>query len=262
MAKPVLCFDFDGTLVDSEGVIHPRDVALLRQNEWAHFLPATGRPLSAVRRAFARNGLPWESIPFPLILQNGAVVYLPNEELFVLTPFHEAEQEPLLEACRRRPRVCSVLFGTENLEMLHPNPEGEKMIKRFDLEVRPFDSAAPRQTYTKITFVSDSEEEIGALAEELNAFAVEASFSLPTVFEITREGVDKGQMLGRLLDTLGLENVPLVVAGDGENDLPLFPLADMTLCPAGAPESVCAASDGIIDVSATGILTPMLAAVS
>jgi HAD superfamily hydrolase (TIGR01484 family) len=262
MSKPVLCFDFDGTLVDSEGFMHPRDVVLLRRNEGAHFLPATGRPLPAVRRAFARNGLAWDSIPFPLILENGAVVYLPDEELFSRSPFHEAEQGPLLEACRRRSRVCSVLFGAEGLEVMHPNPEGAKMIKRFDLDARPFDPTAPRQTYTKITFISDVEEEISALAEELSTFAVEAYFSLPTVFEITCEGVDKGRTLRRLLDALGLEGAPIVVAGDGENDLPLFPVADVTLCPAGAPQAVRAAATGIVDVSAMGILTPMLAAVA
>ena len=63
MTKPVLCFDFDGTLVDGEGHIHPRDVALLRENSQAHFLPATGRPLHAVRRAFVRNGLSWPASP-------------------------------------------------------------------------------------------------------------------------------------------------------------------------------------------------------
>ena len=29
MSTPVICFDFDGTLVDSQGRIHPRDVEIL-----------------------------------------------------------------------------------------------------------------------------------------------------------------------------------------------------------------------------------------
>jgi HAD superfamily hydrolase (TIGR01484 family) len=258
MTKPVLCFDFDGTLVDGEGHIHPRDVALLRENTRAHFLPATGRPLHAVRRAFVRNGLSWPAIPFPLVLQNGAVVFLPGEKLFVVTPLYEDEQGPLVEACRRRPRVCSILFSLDGLHVMYPNAEGERMIRRFDLDVRPFDPDAPRSTYTKITCISDSAEEISALAADMALFAVEASFSLPTVFELTRRGIDKGQMLRRLLTALGLEGAPLAVAGDGENDLPLFAIADRTYCPQNAPAAVRQKADVIVDVADGGILEPML----
>ena len=83
-------------------------------------MPATGRPLHAVRRAFARNGLSWPTIPFPLVLQNGAAVFLPGEEPFAVTPFYEQEQEPLLETCRRRPRVCTILFSQEGLQVMCP----------------------------------------------------------------------------------------------------------------------------------------------
>lgn len=260
MTKPVLCFDFDGTLVDGEGRIHPRDVALLRENTQAHFLPATGRPLQAVRRAFRRNGLFWPIIPLPLVLQNGAVVYLPDEEPFAVMPFYEREQEPLVEACVRRPRVCTILFSSDSLQVIYPNAEGERMIRRFDLDVRPFDPAAPRPAYTKLTCISDSTEEIRALAADVTPFAVEASFSLPTVFELTRQGIDKGQMLRRLLVDLGLEDAPLAVAGDGGNDLPLFDVADQTYCPQNAPAAVRQAAGTIIDVSDHGILEPMLQA--
>lgn len=258
MRRPVLCFDFDGTLVDSEGRIHPRDVALLKENQAAHFLPATGRPLHAVRRAFLRNGLSWSAIPFPLILQNGAVVYLPEEKLFSMSPFVEEEQEGLVAACRERPRVCTIFFSADDLFVIYPNAEGERMIRRFDLEVRPMDFAEPQLAYTKITCISDSAEEIEGLAADVGAFAVEASFSLPTVFELTRRNVDKGEMLREVLATLGLGEAPVMVAGDGENDLPLFDVGSRIYCPQGAPASVCERADVIVDVSVRGILEPML----
>jgi HAD superfamily hydrolase (TIGR01484 family) len=259
MAKPVICFDFDGTLVDSQGHIHPRDVALLRENKRAHFVPATGRPLHAVRHAFIRNGIACDpAVPFATVVQNGAIVYRPGEDLFALTPFGDEDQAPLLEICERHRQVCSVLFGPERLEMLWPNAEAKRMIQRFDLDVKPF--TAPSQQYTKITYISASAEAIDDLAQELASFAVEAYFSLPTVFEITRSGVDKGRMLCDLLADMGLQDAPLAAAGDGQNDLPLFTVADLTFCPSDAPQVVKDATQQEIEISDNGVLEPMLAA--
>ena len=213
--------------------------------------------MQAVRRAFERNGLSCDpAIPFPLILQNGAVVYLPGESLFAISPFIEDEIDPLLAICQRHPRVSSVLFSPLAVEIMWPNAEAEKMIQRFDLDVHPFTSAG--QAYTKITFISDSAEAINAVAEEIASFSVESYFSLPTVFELTRAGVDKGRMLGRLLAELGLQKETVAVAGDGQNDLPLFAVADRAFCPHGSPGVVRALAEAEIEVEANGILAPIL----
>ena len=81
MTVPIFCFDVDGTLVDEQGVIHPADVALLgAEPPAALFIPCTGRPLEGLRRTFAQFGLFVSSnIPLPLVLQNGALIYLPGE---------------------------------------------------------------------------------------------------------------------------------------------------------------------------------------
>ena len=42
MAKPIICFDLDGTLVDEDGRIHPQDIEILRTETRVHFIPATG----------------------------------------------------------------------------------------------------------------------------------------------------------------------------------------------------------------------------
>ena len=73
MLTPIICLDFDGTLVDKQGYIHPQDVEILSAPGDAIFVPATGRPLHSVRKVFARNGLfTGQPIPLPLILDNGA----------------------------------------------------------------------------------------------------------------------------------------------------------------------------------------------
>ena len=258
MIKPILCFDFDGTLVDANGRIHPRDVAILRDNQEAYFLPATGRPLHSVRRTFARNGLDWPAIPFWLALENGATVYMPGERLYASTPFVAEETQALIDACLRHDHICSILFGSDGLQMIHPSDAGLRMLERFDLETRPFDPGAISHSYTKITSIAETVEDMRALADEVSGLSVETSFSLPTVFELTRRGIDKGQVVRRLVADWGLQDAPLLVAGDGENDLPLFAVADHTFCPSNAPAAIQAAAEHIVDVAERGILEPML----
>lgn len=55
--RPLICLDFDGTLVDREGCIHPSDVEILANERSVAFVPATGRPLHPVRQVFEQHGL-------------------------------------------------------------------------------------------------------------------------------------------------------------------------------------------------------------
>lgn len=257
MSKPVICFDFDGTLVDKNGRCHPRDVEILKHENRVVFVPATGRPLSSVRHAFEQNGLDFEAaIPFPMILQNGAVVYLPREQLFMETPFSVDVQTSLLEIPQRYPQVCCLLFGVKKLEIMRPNSLSRNLLKRFDLDVELYETA--NQRYTKIMYLSDSESVMRSLSDEIRHLPVEASFSLPTVFELTVKGIDKGQVLSKLLISLGLEDSKIIAAGDGENDLPLFNVADISFCPTNSPIAIKKQAKAEINIAQLGLLTPML----
>ena len=261
MNKPVLCFDFDGTLVDEHGHIHPRDVELLRSEDRVIFIPATGRPLHAVKNAFRRNGLfPDKPIPFPMVLQNGAVVYHPNEILHQQVSLPPEEQAKLLEISRRYSQICCLLFSVNRVEIMWPNPAGRKMVRRFNLDVQPFGGKGER--YTKLSYIADSAKAMDGFVAEIEAMPVEKFFSLPTVLELTKIGVDKGQMLVNLLDALDLQDFRIIAAGDGENDLSLFDVADMSFCPDNSPAAIKNRADAEINITETGLLAPMLAKIN
>ena len=82
MRLPILCFDLDGTLLDVDACIHLNDIKLLTAFQpSALFIACTGQPLSSVRRTFTRNGLfNDQKIPFPLVLQNGSLIFGSDEE--------------------------------------------------------------------------------------------------------------------------------------------------------------------------------------
>ena len=259
MPKLVLCFDFDGTLVDGGGRIHPRDVEILGSEIPVTLVPATGRPLHAVRHTFERHGLFADRpVPFPLVLENGAAVYEADERLRAQHPFVPDVQDALVKAMRAAPQVTFLLFSLNTVRMLWPSETGWQMVRRFALSTRPFSwEDGANASLTKVVSIAETPGPLRAFAAETADLALERAYSLPTVLEFTRVGVDKGRGLADLLGERSA-GMRLVVAGDGENDLPLFDLADLSFAPEDSPAAIKARADHVVDVSENGLLAPIL----
>lgn len=256
---PVICFDFDGTLVDSRGHIHPGDIDILRGGSSATFIPATGRPLHAVRRVFELHGLFAERpIAFPLILENGAALYRPGELLHSQYPFDSEVRDLLVRAMLDSPRVTFLLFSLDRVRMLWPRSAGWKMVRRFGLTTQPYSPDQREDALTKLVAIAETPEPLRAFDAETAGLELERAYSLPTVLEYTRAGVDKGRGLSIIVDSAPRSDPRVVVAGDGENDLPLFELADMSFAPGDSPPAIRDRADHVIDVKENGLLAPIL----
>lgn len=263
MAKPIICFDLDGTLVDEDGRIHPQDIEILRTETRVHFIPATGRPLRAIRQAFERNGMFLNHrIPFPMISQNGAVLYRPDENLHTYYPFTPETQTALLEIAQHHAHIASQWFTREQIYVLGFNDIVLSMAHRYDLNLQPFNRAPKPSEFIKVTFMADSTETMQSLNGAASNLRVERVFSIPEILEINAPGVSKGQMLTVLQAELGWNDAPTFVAGDGETDLSLFEHATIAFCPDTSPTSVKSRADEVINVKQVGILTPILEQIS
>lgn len=259
MPTPIICFDFDGTLVDSQGRIHPRDLEILAGERRAIFIPTTGRPLHSVRHAFEQNRLfVGQPIPFHLVLQNGATVYWPGEVLYAQHPFPPDVQAALIDAAQGYPQVTFLLFSLDEVHVLWPNEVGMAMARRFALDTRPFVQSGVDQRFTKLMGIARAPEPLQAFVNEISRLVLERSHSLPTVLEINSAGVNKGRVLTTLLEDLGLGRAHVLAAGDGENDLPMFDLATLTFSPDTSPRGIRARADHVINVRETGLLAPIL----
>jgi HAD superfamily hydrolase (TIGR01484 family) len=256
--SPILCIDFDGTLVDAQKRIHPMDVAILAEPARATVVPATGRPLHAVRRTLHRHGL-FEGgpLPMPLVLEGGAVVYDPHETVRAVSSFEPAIQERIRAAMLATREITFHVFAVDRILQLWPSEAGDGMVERFELSPEPYPPDGPEPAWTKVVCIAATPEPLQAFHARIDALPLESAWSLPTVLEFTRAGIDKGHGLSVLLS----DRTPgtlVAAAGDGGNDLPLFARATVTFAPADSPEEIRDAADHVFDARPEGVLTPML----
>lgn len=253
----LICFDFDGTLVDEEARIHPADVKVLATQRSVRLVPATGRPLHAVRRTFERHGLFVDvPIPFPMVLENGAAVYAENEVLRSRTSLDPGLQDALTAAVLSSKELSFMLFGLDEVRILRPNEMLAALIRRFDVDASAFEPAGD-MPLCKVAAVSDDPAALREFDASISGLPLERTYSLPTVLELSTVGVHKGLSLRTLLDD-SPRHAEVVAVGDGENDLSLFDLAGLSYAPRSSPPGIRARADRVLDVQERGLLTPIL----
>ncbi len=259
MSTPiVLSIDLDGTLLIEEREVHPKDADLLRQPLPVTLVFATGRSLESARRVLERAGLYRdEPLPFPLVLQNGAAIYRPGEVLedyFPIPPEAEAYLHALVP---QFPGAAFLWQGLDGAYLEEITPFGLQAAERFGFLPRPLSDAPAGQGFGKLMCLSDQREVLQAFAQATQGLPVEGSFSLNVIYEVTRQGVNKGFGLRALLPRLGLKQVKIVAVGDGDNDVPMFACADLAIAPLNASPLARAHAHHLIDRQPQGLLTPI-----
>jgi len=257
----IICFDLDGTLLNEDDKIHPSDRSLLASRKDVPFIITTGRALSGIKGVFERNELfsPGE-IPFPIVAQNGAVLYKPHEEFFDHCPFDSNIQFQVINTIRNFDLITFFLFEKSDIFVLHENPLGTFYAQFWYMPTQPYTNST-KLSLTKIMGLSDDAQFLQEVADSISSLKmeVETSFSLDFLLEITPPGIDKGNGLQKLLHVLDLQDAQIFMAGDGGNDLPLFNLASRSYAPISGSKDLKALADVIINREASGVLTPMLA---
>ena len=72
-------------------------------------------------------------------------------------------------------------------------------------------------------------EDIKSISEFVKDLDVDRFRSLPLVLELNPAGINKGTGLLSILNEYNRNNFSIYVAGDGENDLPLFDLSEIPM---------------------------------
>ncbi len=259
MSQKIICFDLDGTLINAQGVIHPTDVQILATYRDNLLIPATGRSIDSVRQIFAKNGLfSGQPLPFPLVLQNGAVLYAEGERLLAHFEFEEGVQAQLIQLLLGFPQAGVLFFGLNWLYSLNDNGLANEAIQSLDFRARSFTELSRAYRFSKAMCFADDVEVLRAIREAVKPLGVGAFQSLPLALELCPQGVNKANGILQLVKLLGIEDYCLYAVGDSENDLPMLELAHTSYAPTTADDDVSRRVEHIIDAGKNGVLAPML----
>lgn len=261
LSQLVIAVDMDGTMLFAENRFHPLDVEFLKQDLPLTVVFATGRSLTGLRLPLLINGLVEENqpVPYPLVLHNGALVYLPGEQVYRHFAFNRQTAEELVERMLAFPHELAVVAQGEGREwLIRTSPYGGPRAIIYGYRPLPWQPGDPLPVFSKLLCISDQPQVLEELARTLQGLPIEGNSSLGDLYEMTPKGVTKATGLSALLPALGLEKVPLITVGDGENDFTMLDMADLACAPANAHPPLKEHAQFVFDRNERGIFHPVL----
>lgn len=240
----LLASDFDNTLIHTEPALRSgapipplsvrnREALEYFMAEGGRFAVATGRALAAFMRY--ADVVPMNA---PGIVCNGAALYDFAQEAYLETAMLEGEVRERGQAVLDRfPDAAVEAYHVENvIHAVRPNEitrNHEHLTKVAVTEIPSLlDAPLP---LGKLLFEAEHgtlEQVLLFLEEQGWREDYELIFSMPALLEMTAKGANKGAMVRRLAERLGISMEHVYCVGDEANDLPMLKAAAEGFAPA------------------------------
>ena len=255
----VLALDLDGTVLDMQLRLDPRDVA------------AVGRALAAGWRVIVCTGrpfpgaLPWVErlgLSDPFVCYQGAQVRTPSGETWLDRGIPHDLAAEVIRLARERDLHVQV-YRDDQLLVERDRPEAHQYANHAGIAITfvPDLIEAMGEVTPKLVIVAASEV-LEQLLPETRARWQGRLFvttSLPTFLEFTDVHSDKRSALEFLAERLGFDPRRAVAIGDGRNDLPMLEWAGLKVAIEGAPQELLEVADRTIPAPGSGGLAQLLA---
>lgn len=257
----LICFDLDGTLLNSASQISPftkETLGLLKKNDIAYTV-ATGRTMLSAQEIVAGH-----DFNLPQIFNNGVTVWDPKiQRLTLENLLTSAETAVIIEAALSQgvtPFVNAIdtNYSDNHHHFIYHSPtlaEVEKDLvqkyfsrtqaKLFPLQAMPDDSKV-----TNISMIGLAEP-ITKIWQALNTHKHLIAYSGPALegekyrwMDVHHCLANKGSAVTALKKQLGASNI--ICFGDSDNDLSMFALADESYAPENATAEIKEVASGVI----------------
>ena len=248
----LLASDFDNTLLNTETARRTgAEVPEVSRRNWEAleyfmangglFAVATGRAKPAFETVV--DGIPMNA---PTVLFNGAAIYDFSRKKYLVTAFlPDTVRAHITQVVTAMPRVAVELYHDDNtIHALNANDVTRRhmhITHAPSIEVDTMDDVP--SPISKALF-STEESHLPALLDFLASrpwyHDYEVVPSAVTLVELTAKGANKGGMVRRLAELLGIRQENVACVGDHANDISMLNWAGMAFAPANALPQVLA----------------------
>lgn len=232
--------DYDDTLCNLQYTVSQEDRAAIRyfMENGGRFSIATGRAHTTFTPQIQKEQLEFNA---PVVLSNGAAIYDYQADRYLeRTQLDDGAPQRLLDLCTVFPELGFEAYHGEDIYVHNPNPATISHLARvggpyticpiLDMPT-PWNKVIMEQEELYLKYVRDY------ILRHWDG-ACEAIFSNPILLEITCKGSDKGTMVAKVADTLGISRENLYCMGDNQNDIPMLALAAIPFAPANCAQEV------------------------
>lgn len=241
--------DVDGTLVEGGGRVGPVLVSALQEvRERHHAILASARPLFGVQPVKDEIGFDCAAIGF-----NGAIAYLPGSGVIARSPLDAQALTELWHTVRHLSEGSAVFVYTDEQWHGYGAPAAiafeQQVVHTAPAMFSASFPTAPPEDITPVYKVTVVAPTIALWREHCDQLTSagedrwQTSRSSPQYTEVVARGISKATPLKGLRPALNISSI--VAVGDGNNDLPLFAVADHAIAMAWAPPEVRAAASEI-----------------
>ena len=241
----LICTDLDGTLLSSDKAVSRENYAAIEyfKSEGGAFTFITGRP-PRISAGICEMVLP--NAPFGCLNGGGLYDHVSKKYLW----YEEAPRaclELVDDVYRKLGRIGIQVNTLDNIYFSRENSATENFCRITGLPSCHKHHFDIDETITKIVFLSDDPEDIRELASLLNSHprADEFGFvsSEATLYEILPKGINKGSVLPKLCEHLGIDIKHSIAVGDYDNDVGMLKTAGIGIAVANASTAAKAAAD-------------------
>lgn len=236
----LLASDFDDTLYGTDYTIPPDNCRAIEyfMGEGGYFTVATGR----AHRTFAPHV---HLVPHnaPVVLSNGSCLYDFQRETMIYETFlPDRVRQDILEVAAAVPALGFEVYHGDEVYLHNPNEITWNHLRK----THALEGAHPRPIqdmplpWSKVLLEQDRPvlEAVRDYMCRRWAPYYELIFSNAVLLELTDKGSDKGGMVLRLAQYLGVDRAHIYCVGDNENDLPMLAQSAIPFAPASCAQAV------------------------
>lgn len=240
----LLLSDIDGTLVFN-GDIPKRNLDAIKYftGNGGMFSIATGRSVEATRPYMTLAGA-----NCPAVVFNGAVVYDYDSETPILSKRLPESAKPILtDIVEKFPGIGAQIHDVRHLYLINRTDATDAHMAYEHLTADDISrEEAYERKWTKLLFACLQFDEMSKLHEYAKNLKLDGCYFLKTsdiYFELTCNGVNKGEGLKFLSEHYGIDPDKIFSIGDYYNDVEMMQNAGISSAVAASPDDVKAVAD-------------------